>query len=109
MKEKNFKLAKEEIKTLIQPIGSCFASDKITVDGLLIGYMYRDNPDFEEDSGWKFFSGTEDQEYVDNPDNLAIYDVNTIANYDPSIIPFIEFPVGSELEKKKNNKFELLK
>ena len=31
----------------------------------------------------------ESQEYVNNPDNIGIYDVNTIANYDCSIIPYL--------------------
>jgi Protein of unknown function (DUF2185) len=30
-----------------------------------------------------------------NPDNWALYDVNTIANYDPTIIPYLDSPVGS--------------
>jgi hypothetical protein len=62
MKEKKFKLTSDQIKKLIDPIGSCYATDKITVDGLPVGYMYREAPDFEEDSGWRFLSGTEDQE-----------------------------------------------
>jgi hypothetical protein len=33
------------------------------------------------------------------PDNHAIYDVNTIANYDPSILPFLDAPEGSAFEK----------
>jgi len=32
---------------------------------------------------------------TDDPDNLALYDVNTIANYDPDIANFIESPAGS--------------
>lgn len=75
------------------------ASDKITVNGELVDFMYRVEPDFEHDSGWRFMSGTEDQEYADNPDNWAIYDVNTIANYDPSIITYLHEPIGSELER----------
>lgn len=109
MKEKKYKLAEKELKTLISPSGSCFSSDKITVEGLPVAYMYRETPTFEEDSGWKFFSGTETQEYIDNPENLAIYDINTIANYDPSIIPFINLPIGSELERGPNGTFKLIK
>jgi hypothetical protein len=37
---------------------------------------------------------------MDNPDNTTIYDVNTIANYDPEIIPHLRAPVGSALERK---------
>ena len=101
MTNKKYILKPNEIKQLIENIGGCIASDKITVDGELVGYMYREIPDFKGDNGWRFFSGTETQTYADNPDNFAIYDTNTIANYDPSIVPYLKLPDGSELEKVK--------
>lgn len=97
----------EDIIQLIKPIGGCIATDKITVDGEIVDFMYRDQPDFEADSGWRFLSGKETQEYADNPTNWAIYDTNTIANYDKAIIPYLDFPVGSELERiKDTDKFK---
>ncbi len=99
MDTKKFKLSKDQIKKLIDPIGSCIASDKITVEGLPVGYMYREEPELYADSGWRFFSGTEDQEYVDNSDNLMLYDVNTIANYDSAIIPYLQLAAGTDLSE----------
>ena len=109
MREKKFKLSADQIEKLIEPMGSCVASDKITVDGFFVGYMYREESNFSADSGWRFFSGTEEQEYVDNPDNLMFYDLNTIANYDPAIIPYLPLGVGSELERGNNNTFRIIK
>jgi len=106
---KDFKLKPEEIKQLISPMGGCLATDKITVDGLPIDYMYREGADYEHDSGWRFFSGTEDQDYVDNPDNTMIYAVNTIANYDRAIIPYLHLPIGVELERVRGtDEFRLI-
>src|SRR6478736_3949855 len=99
MVTKKFKIDGQNIKQLIQPMGGCMATDKITVDGELIDFMYRDNSDFKHDSGWRFLSGTETQEYADNADNWAIYDVNTIANYDSAIINYLDLPTGTELER----------
>ncbi|WP_419700089.1 DUF2185 domain-containing protein [Mucilaginibacter sp. NFX135] len=96
---KNFKLRADQILNLIPPMGGCMATDKITVDGLKVIYMYRQESDFEKDSGWRFFSGTEAQDYVDDPDNTMIYNVNTIANYDKAIIPYLNLPYGTELER----------
>ena len=48
-----------------------------------------------------FWLCNESQEYLDNSENLAIYDVNTIANYDPDIIPFLHAPIGSAFERDK--------
>lgn len=99
---KNFKLKKDDIKKLIEPMGACFASDHITVDGMPIHYMYREAPDFEVDSGWRFQSGKETEAYINDPDHLGIYDVNTIANYDPAIIPYLHLPIGTHLERDHN-------
>lgn len=103
MNPKKFKLEASQIVKLINPMGGCYSTDQITVDGFKVGYMYRESPDFEGDSGWRFFSGFETQDYMDNPDNLAIYDVNTIANYDPSIIPYLELEEGAELERAEGS------
>ena len=99
MIEKHFKLSADNIKKLINPIGGCYATDKITVNGEHVGYMYRETPDSKFDSGWRFLSGTENQEYADDPNNWAIYDVNTIANYDQSIIDYLDYPINSEFER----------
>lgn len=101
MVSKKYKIEGDRIEQLIKPMGGCMASDKITVNGEDVDFMYRVEPDFEHDSGWRFMSGTEDQDYADNPDNWAIYDVNTIANYDPAIIAYLHEPVGAELERVK--------
>jgi hypothetical protein len=92
MSEKQFAIPGEQMQRLVSPMGWCFASDSITVEGRAVGYMYREIPDNEGDSGWRFFAGDEPQEYADDPDNFAMYDVNTVANYDPDIIPYLDVP-----------------
>jgi hypothetical protein len=96
---KQFRLRSEEIKPVAVGYGACIASDMITVDGYPVRFMYRQSPDNEVDSGWRFFSGYEDDAYTSNADNHGIYDVNTIANYDPSITPLLESQEGCVFEK----------
>lgn len=103
--EEQFKLRANEIKVLVTGYGSCIATDRITVDGLRVGYMYREAPCDAFDSGWHVFSGDESQEYVDNPRNLAIYNVNTIANYDPEITPFLDKPFGTAGARVESGNF----
>lgn len=100
---RHFKLKPEDIKQLIEPMGSCLASDKITVEGLPVGYMYREDPEEENDSGWRFLSGTETQDYIDDPNNSMVFEVNTVANYDASIIPYLKSRAGTELERVENS------
>jgi hypothetical protein len=98
--KKQFALAPSDFKPLAEGRGSCFASDRITVDGKSVGFMYRDPPRNDIDSGWAFLSGDETQEYLDDPGNLGLYDVNTIANCDPTIIPYLDAPVLSAFERQ---------
>jgi len=106
-KEKQFKKTAGDIsKRIVPPMGYCLASDRITVDGLKVGYMYRENPDNDQDSGWRFFAGDEDDEYANNPENVDIYDVNTIAHYDNEIIPFLEAPCDTAFGRNDNGIFE---
>ena len=106
---KQFKLKPQDIRELIQPMGGCVATDKITVHGEPIDYMVREEPLNDIDSGWQFFSGTETQEYIDDPANSMVYDVNTIANYDPAIIPYLNLPSGTQLERVRGtNRFNIV-
>ena len=100
---KQCKLSADQIKPIAEGYGGCIATDKITVEGYPVRFMYREAPDNELDSGWRFMSGFEDDAYMDDPDNLAIYDVNTIVNYDPSIVPLLEAPEGSAFEKTRES------
>lgn len=97
---KKFALTANRIRPLAEGRGGCIATDMITVEGLNVGYMYREESDNDLDSGWRFMSGRESQAYMDDPGNHGVYDVNTIANYDPEIIPFLDAPVGAAFERR---------
>jgi hypothetical protein len=101
MIKKVYKLSNFE--ELVPNIGGCLATDMITVEGFKVGYMYREHTNRELDSGWRFFSGAEDQDYIDDLNNSSVYDLNTIANYDKAIIPYLEMPFGTELERVENS------
>ena len=97
---KAFRLKAGDMKPTAQGYGACIATDRITVDGEPVGYMYRDEPQGPVDSGWVFMAGTETREYMDDPANAGVYDVNTVANYDPDIIQFLDAPVGSRFSRR---------
>ncbi len=97
---KTYRITAADIVRVAPGRGSCVASDMILIDGQPVRYMYREIPDCEHDSGWRFFSGRESQEYADDPTHFARYDVNTVANYDQSILPFLDAPPGSAFERE---------
>lgn len=84
----------------------CYATDRITVDGCRIGFMYREVPhDKKFDSGWRFLAGDESADYMNDLNNMDIFNLNTICNYDPDIIEFLDSPVGSAFYRDKNGYF----
>lgn len=101
---KKFHLRADQIVQLIDSTEGCIASDRITVDGCKVGFMYREETPSSKypDSGWRFMAGDEDEQYMENPDNHAIYLVNTICNYDSDVIPFLNAPPGTAFIRNEN-------
>jgi hypothetical protein len=58
-KAKKFYIPGDKILQLIDSEEGCIASDRITVDGCKVGYMYREEPyqNGRPDSGWRFLAG----------------------------------------------------
>ena len=110
MENKDF--IKIEVKKLVEwnePNGEgCLVSDMVTKEGYKVGYMYRENPDSgRPDSGWRFLAGNESDEYINNPDNCHIMAINTVCNYDPDIIPYINSKIGSAFIRINDTEFEI--
>ena len=55
--EKRFSLSVEEIRPLATGRGGAIATDRITVNGCPVGFMYRLAAEYEWDSGWVFNAG----------------------------------------------------
>lgn len=84
----------------------CIVSDKISVDGCRVGYMYREEPLDEDDSGWAFLEGNESEEYRANWTNDEVLSLDTICNYDPDIVPYLSEPYGSAFRRDNSGKFQ---
>ena len=102
--QKNFAPLDGGVRPLAEGHGACMATDMITVHGRSVGYMVREEPGFAEDSGWVFMAGDESQEFMDDPNNAGIYDVNTIANYCPDIIELLDTPAPCAFERDESGK-----
>ncbi|PGS50943.1 hypothetical protein COC46_12360 [Bacillus sp. AFS041924] len=107
--EKNFYISKDKIKRLINSNEGCIASDRITVDGCKVGFMYREEPyqNGNPDSGWRFLAGDESDEYMINSDNHSVYQLNTICNFDHDIIPLLNSAPGTAYIRDENDELVL--
>ena len=103
---KSYQLSPTQIQTLVPHMGSCIASDMITVQGLKVAYMYREEAQSSDESGWVFLSGEEGDDYIEDPENLGFYEVNVIANYDADIIAHLNAPAGSHFGRNEQGVFE---
>ncbi|MBP3801263.1 MAG: DUF2185 domain-containing protein [Clostridia bacterium] len=102
--EKNFSDIKKRMKYF--NLSAC-VSKKIIEEGWKVGYMRRDEPLNESDSGWVFMAGNEEQEYVDDYKNLGLLSIFEIYKIDPDIWNYIDNPVGTSFIRISSNKFEL--
>ncbi|MCL2527652.1 MAG: DUF2185 domain-containing protein [Defluviitaleaceae bacterium] len=84
----------------MKDFGYVFASKMLLDAKAKVDFMYRE-PAEDADSGWRFFSGGEDQAYVDNPDNIVLCDVQDILAFDSSIRPYLNAVPGSAFERRE--------
>ena len=49
-------------------------------------------------NGWVAFGDRDSQEYVDDTNNMAIVDFNTLADIEPTVVNVFYMPMGSDLE-----------
>ncbi|NUP09746.1 MAG: DUF2185 domain-containing protein [Polyangiaceae bacterium] len=64
-----------------------------------IGWMYREGPAEDVDSGWRFFSGADTEEYVNDPSNMAMFQLDEIARRHPDVIPYLHNPCNTAWER----------
>ena len=111
-RNRDFYVKAEDMKNLLpdwEEASGCIATNRITVEGCKIGYCYREKPDGDWDSGWRFTAGDESDEYMDDPNNAGIYTLNTLCNDDPDIIPLLNTPAPCAFERDENGVFQQIK
>ena len=111
-RNRNYHVKAEDVKHLLpdwEGADGCIATNCITVEGRKVGYCYREKPDGNWDSGWRFTAGDESDEYMDDPNNAGIYKLNTICNDDPDIIPLLHTPAPCAFERDENGVFQQIK
>ena len=86
-------------------IKRCFVTNNILYEGQLVGYLYREEPDNDDDSGWRFTTGEETDEYMDNSDNLSVVSLGAVLRQDHNFILLLEREAGVAFVKDDNGNF----
>lgn len=85
-----------------------YVSKKITEEGWKVGYMERNEPYNEEDSGWSFFAGNENDKYLSDVRNIELISVGNVwQQFDPDIFQYIDMPIGTKLIRISSEAFEI--
>lgn len=73
----------------------CYITKRILKDGAKVGYLYRESPDRENDSGWRFTANDESDEYMNESENLCYVSVGLVLACDDSFLHLLDSPVDS--------------
>jgi len=77
-----------------------FVSEMAFHKGEMLRFAYREKPDKEDDSGWRFFTGHESDDYTNNPQNIRICVIGWLLSFDPSIDLFVREEAGAVFERR---------
>jgi len=70
----------------------CFVTNRVLNEGALVGYLYREPPDQEGDSGWRITAGDETDAYMDNPKDSAYVSLGAVLSEDDSFRELLGTP-----------------
>lgn len=89
-------------KNRLVNIGYITASNEVMKDEKPVCYIYREDPDDSDDSGWRIFSGEESDAYMENYSNFSLYNASTIIEKFPYLSDFLSenYPVSYERASK---------
>lgn len=86
----------------------CFVTHNILYEGRPVGYLYREEPDHDDDSGWRFTAGDETEEQMDDPKNSSYVSLGVVLREDDSILPLLDRETGvAFVRDEKGNFIEL--
>ena len=88
-------------------IKRCFVTKRILNDSQRVGYLYREEPDEENDSGWRLTANDESDEYMSDSKNLAYVSLGAVLSRDDSFRDLLDAPTGSAfIRSSETGKFE---
>lgn len=75
--------------------GLCFVTKRVLEDGAPVGYLYREEPDNDDDSGWRFTANDESDAYMHDSANVALVSLGAVLSVDDHFIKLLDAPAGA--------------
>jgi hypothetical protein len=73
-------------------------------NGNIIRFLYREEPDNEQDSGWRMFTGLESDEYNSDSKNISLLNIYYLLDKDPTLLKPLKGDYGSAYERNEKDK-----
>lgn len=86
-------------------IKRCFVTHNILYEGRPVGYLYREEPDYDDDSGWRFTAGDEADEYMEDSDNSSYVSLGAVLREDDSCVALLDREVGVAFARDDKGNF----
>ena len=68
-------------------------------DGV-IRFLYRQETYNDQDSGWRMFTGLEDDDYANDPENIKLINIGYLLDKDPSLLEPLKNGYGAVFERE---------
>ena len=85
------------MKKYVENAGSCIVTKSILNGETKFRWLFREEPLNNIDTGWMAFGDSDNDNYVNDPKNLTVVDLNTLINIEPTILNVYEMPIGTDL------------
>ena len=85
------------MKKYVENVGSCIITKSLLNGETKLRWLFREEPLNNIDTGWIAFGDSDNDDYVNNPKNLTVVDLNTLANIEPTILNVYKMPIGTDL------------
>lgn len=82
-------------QALSQALQYAIVSQEVSKNGETIGFLYREAAVFEQDSGWRFFSGWESDEYVADVAHFDTLPLSEVVAMQPEIKTLLNEQYGA--------------
>lgn len=89
-----------EMKQYITGAGACVVTKSVLNGETRLKWFFREQNGIG--NGWVAFGASDSQAYIDNAENFAVVDFNTLANVEPAVLNVLYMPVGTDLEFKED-------
>ncbi|MGN0543829.1 MAG: DUF2185 domain-containing protein [Acutalibacteraceae bacterium] len=76
----------------------CIASNNLLSEKGELKWCFRESPINNLDSGWRFLSDIDTDEYLADANNSSVCDLNSVIQTEPAILSIINLPVGTDAE-----------